>query len=151
MRKLGKPPYLITLIMDCVIILFGRKLEPVKPDYERQFLTPSWSEALKVIIILSINWRRYLIPEDCLFFLSIAGDGWHQVSVQLAKFPKGQHQCRDCWLDATILELSFIYLRSREASLRERGWSHSMDHLDGYVLRDKQRRSSFESTFYSSH
>ncbi|XP_034939850.1 dynein heavy chain 8, axonemal [Chelonus insularis] len=48
-RKLGKPPYLITLIMDCVIILFGRKLDPVKPDLERQFLIPSWSEALKVM------------------------------------------------------------------------------------------------------
>lgn len=49
MRKLGKPPYLITLIMDCVIILFGRKLDPVKPDYDHQFLSPSWTEALKVI------------------------------------------------------------------------------------------------------
>lgn len=34
--------------MDCVLILFGRKLEPVKPDYEHQFLTPSWGESLKV-------------------------------------------------------------------------------------------------------
>lgn len=34
--------------MDCVLILFGRKLEPVKPDYEHQFLTPSWTESLKV-------------------------------------------------------------------------------------------------------
>ncbi|XP_044594901.1 dynein axonemal heavy chain 8 [Cotesia glomerata] len=48
-RKLGKPPYLISLIMDCVLILFGRKLEPVKPDPEHKFLTPSWSEALKVM------------------------------------------------------------------------------------------------------
>lgn len=39
--------------MDCVIILFGRKLEPVKPDYDRQFLTPSWSEALKVSSFVS--------------------------------------------------------------------------------------------------
>ena len=54
-RKLGKPPYLITLIMDCVLILFGRKLDPVKPDYERQFLTPSWSEALKVILFNNIR------------------------------------------------------------------------------------------------
>lgn len=35
--------------MDCVLILFGRKLEPVKPDPEHKFLTPSWSEALKVM------------------------------------------------------------------------------------------------------
>ncbi|KAL0129655.1 hypothetical protein PUN28_001727 [Cardiocondyla obscurior] len=48
-RKLAKPPYIIMLIMDCVLILFGRKLEPVKPDYEHQFLTPTWSESLKVL------------------------------------------------------------------------------------------------------
>lgn len=47
-RKLAKPPYLITLIMDCVLILFGRKLDPVKPDAEKEFLMPSWGEALKV-------------------------------------------------------------------------------------------------------
>lgn len=51
-RKLSKPPYLIMLIMDCVLILFGRKLEPVKPDYEHQFLTASWSEALKVTLCI---------------------------------------------------------------------------------------------------
>lgn len=52
-RKLAKPPYLITLIMDCVLILFGRKLDPVKPDYEHQFLTPSWSESLKVNVYIN--------------------------------------------------------------------------------------------------
>lgn len=56
MRKLGKPPYLITLIMDCVIILFGRKLDPVKPDYDHQFLSPSWTEALKVIVLISFKY-----------------------------------------------------------------------------------------------
>lgn len=35
--------------MDCVIILFGRKLDPVKPDPEHQFLMPSWHEAMKVM------------------------------------------------------------------------------------------------------
>ena len=35
--------------MDCVIILFGRKLDPVKPDPEKQFLMASWGEALKVL------------------------------------------------------------------------------------------------------
>ncbi|XP_046400520.1 dynein axonemal heavy chain 8 [Ischnura elegans] len=48
-RKLGKPPYLITLIMDAVLILFQKKLEPIKPDPERQFLIPSWNESLKVM------------------------------------------------------------------------------------------------------
>lgn len=49
-RKLGKPPHLITLIMDCVIIYFKRKLEPVKPDYDKNFLVTSWSESLKVFM-----------------------------------------------------------------------------------------------------
>lgn len=49
MRKLGKPPFLITLIMDAVIIYFKKKLESVKPDFEKNFLVPSWSESLKVL------------------------------------------------------------------------------------------------------
>ncbi|CAD1473088.1 unnamed protein product [Heterotrigona itama] len=63
-RKLGKPPYLITLIMDCVLILFGRKLDPVKPDYERQFLTPSWSEALKMMADVRFLYHLQNFPKD---------------------------------------------------------------------------------------
>ncbi|VVC98542.1 unnamed protein product [Leptidea sinapis] len=46
---LGKPPYLITLIMDAVILLFRKKIDPIKPDPEKQFLTASWAESLKVM------------------------------------------------------------------------------------------------------
>ncbi|XP_011871302.1 PREDICTED: dynein heavy chain 8, axonemal [Vollenhovia emeryi] len=63
-RKLAKPPYLITLIMDCVLILFGRKLEPVKPDYEHQFLTPSWSESLKVLADIRFLYNLQNFPKD---------------------------------------------------------------------------------------
>ncbi|XP_025155775.1 dynein heavy chain 8, axonemal [Harpegnathos saltator] len=63
-RKLSKPPYLITLIMDCVLILFGRKLEPVKPDYEHQFLTASWSEALKVMADTRFLHNLQHFPKD---------------------------------------------------------------------------------------
>ncbi|XP_076166225.1 dynein heavy chain 8, axonemal kl-3 [Ptiloglossa arizonensis] len=63
-RKLSKPPHLITLIMDCVIILFGRKLESVKPDYERQFLMPSWSEALKVLADTRFLYHLQNFPKD---------------------------------------------------------------------------------------
>ncbi|XP_055595824.1 dynein axonemal heavy chain 8 [Uranotaenia lowii] len=48
-RKLGKPPYLITLIMDVVLILFRRRMNPVKPDPERQFMLASWEASLKVM------------------------------------------------------------------------------------------------------
>ncbi|XP_015430178.1 PREDICTED: dynein heavy chain 8, axonemal [Dufourea novaeangliae] len=63
-RKLGKPPYLITLIMDCVLILFGRKLESVKPDYERQFLIPSWSDALKAMADTRFLFNLQNFPKD---------------------------------------------------------------------------------------
>ncbi|XP_026831330.1 dynein heavy chain 8, axonemal [Ooceraea biroi] len=63
-RKLAKPPYLIMLIMDCVLILFGRKLEPVKPDYEHQFLIPSWSESLKVMADARFLHNLQHFPKD---------------------------------------------------------------------------------------
>ncbi|XP_036143732.1 dynein heavy chain 8, axonemal [Monomorium pharaonis] len=63
-RKLAKPPYLITLIMDCVLILFGRKLESVKLDYEHQFLQPSWSESLKVLADTRFLYNLQNFPKD---------------------------------------------------------------------------------------
>ncbi|XP_052742928.1 dynein axonemal heavy chain 8 [Bicyclus anynana] len=48
-RKLGKPPYLITLIMDAVILLFRKRIDSIKPDPEKQFLMASWAESLKVM------------------------------------------------------------------------------------------------------
>ncbi|OXU30794.1 hypothetical protein TSAR_013179 [Trichomalopsis sarcophagae] len=63
-RKLAKPPYLITLIMDCVIILFGKRLEPVKPDPDKQFLQASWSEALKVMADTRFLFNLQNFPKD---------------------------------------------------------------------------------------
>ncbi|XP_024940596.1 dynein heavy chain 8, axonemal [Cephus cinctus] len=63
-RKLGKPPYLITLIMDCVLILFGRKLEPVKPDPDKLFLCASWSEALKMMADTRFLYNLQHFPKD---------------------------------------------------------------------------------------
>ena len=47
-RKLAKPPHLIMRIMDCVLILFQKRLDAVTPDPERQCPKPSWAESLKV-------------------------------------------------------------------------------------------------------
>lgn len=47
-RKLGKPPHLIMRIMDCVIILFQKRLNPIEMDPERPCSKPSWNEALRV-------------------------------------------------------------------------------------------------------
>ncbi|XP_063992717.1 dynein axonemal heavy chain 8 [Diachasmimorpha longicaudata] len=63
-RKLGKPPYLITLIMDCVLILFGRKLNSVKADYDRQFLMPSWTESLKFMADTRFLYHLQNFPKD---------------------------------------------------------------------------------------
>uniref|UniRef100_A0A6P7GBN3 Dynein heavy chain 8, axonemal-like n=1 Tax=Diabrotica virgifera virgifera TaxID=50390 RepID=A0A6P7GBN3_DIAVI len=65
-RKLGKPPYLILLIMDAVLIYFKRKLEPVKPDPERNFLVPSWSESLKVMAEANFLKRLQDYPKDTI-------------------------------------------------------------------------------------
>lgn len=47
-RKLGRPPHLIMRIMDCVLILFQRKLQPVVVDSTANSTKPSWAESLKV-------------------------------------------------------------------------------------------------------
>lgn len=40
---------MITLIMDCVLILFRKKLETTKVDPEKGFLVSSWTESLKTM------------------------------------------------------------------------------------------------------
>lgn len=47
-RKLGRPPHLIMRIMDCVLILFQRKLHAVIGDTAAPCPKPSWAESLKV-------------------------------------------------------------------------------------------------------
>lgn len=66
MRKLGKPPYLITLIMDCVCILFRKRIKQIKPDTDKSFLMSSWEESLKVMSDTSFLKKIVEYPTDII-------------------------------------------------------------------------------------
>lgn len=48
-RRLGNPPHLLTVIMDCVLILSRKKLNPVLIDPDRNFIKPTWTESTKMM------------------------------------------------------------------------------------------------------
>lgn len=48
-RKLAKPPHLIMRIMDCVLLLFQRRLDACSQDPERPCPKPSWGDALRLM------------------------------------------------------------------------------------------------------
>lgn len=47
-RAMKHPPIVIRLIMDCVLLLFQRKMAPVHYDVETRFHKTSWTESLLV-------------------------------------------------------------------------------------------------------
>nr|CAD7439194.1 unnamed protein product [Timema bartmani] len=63
-RRLARPPFLITIIMDAVLILFQRKLDPVVADPERIFLKPSWEEALRMMMDSRFLYNLVNFPKD---------------------------------------------------------------------------------------
>lgn len=48
-KSLLKPPHLITVIMDAVLIFFNKKLDRVKIDPEKNFLATSWAKSQKMM------------------------------------------------------------------------------------------------------
>ena len=88
-RKLAKPPSLIMRIMDCVLILFRRRLNPVQMEGSTitsstgigaagkgspMVLRPSWSESLKMMMggtFLQnlMNYNKDLINEEMVELL----------------------------------------------------------------------------------
>ncbi|XP_068255611.1 dynein axonemal heavy chain 8 [Nyctibius grandis] len=49
LRKLAKPPHLIMRVMDCCLLLFQKKVDPVTMDPEKPCCKPSWGESLKLM------------------------------------------------------------------------------------------------------
>lgn len=65
-RKLGKPPHLIMRIMDCVLILFQRKIGAVEQDPERPCVKPSWGESLKLMSGTNFLQALLSFPKDTI-------------------------------------------------------------------------------------
>lgn len=48
LSKVRRPPKFIGRIMDCILILFQRRVLPIGPDANEWFVRPSWKEAVRV-------------------------------------------------------------------------------------------------------
>ena len=65
-RKLGRPPPLIMRIMDAVLILFQRKIQPVFHEPAMGGFKPSWNESLKMMASTSFLQQLQYFPKDSI-------------------------------------------------------------------------------------
>ena len=65
-RKLGRPPHLIMRVMDCVLLLFRRRLPLLTMDKEYGCPKPSWAESLKMMSSASFLSSLLHFPKDSI-------------------------------------------------------------------------------------
>ena len=65
-RKLGKPPHLIMRIMDCVLLLFQKRLNGFSMDPEKPGPKPSWGESLKMMSQTGFLQALQNFPKDTI-------------------------------------------------------------------------------------
>ena len=78
-------------IMDCCLLLFQKKLNPVEMDPDRPCVKPSWSEALKMMnnsgfLATLLNFSKVRFSLLCFYSLVCgAGGGLLVICFEIAK------------------------------------------------------------------